>query len=215
MTFQRNKMECGPVQVHCMSFSDFDPGEYLEQLTGLERERFFSFTNLQRQREFVATRILRHNLFGHQHIHYDSVGAPFIEEEGYISISHSKNCVGLALCEEFKVGLDIENIQEKITRVQHKFLSENEKMHLDCDSVSELTKVWSGKECLYKISGRQSLNFRLDLELQKRTENSWIGIIKGNTAFLKTELNIFELENRIISVNITPCERTTSNLFSD
>lgn len=189
-----------------MSFSDFEPLDYLDQLTSNEKERFFAFTNLQRKREFIATRILRHELFGFQHIHYDRVGAPYIEDEGFISISHSKNMVGIAFCKNFKVGLDIENIHPKIENIKHKFLSVDEIEHLNCNSPVELTKVWSGKESLYKISGRKGINFRTDLFLKKKSEEEWEGKIINHNEILTTELNIFELENRIISINTKSCE---------
>ena len=86
-----------------MHFNAFSPADYLDQLTEQEKERFFSFTNVNRQREFVATRILRHRLFGFQHIHYDEHGAPYIEDEGFISISHAPSTVGIALSKDFKI----------------------------------------------------------------------------------------------------------------
>lgn len=212
MIFQRNEYNFGPVSVHLMSFSDFDPSEYLDQLTNLETERFFSFSNIQRKREFVATRILRHELFGFQHIHYDNVGAPFIEGEGFISISHSKNIVGIATCLDFKIGLDIEPINLKIDNIKHKFLSVHEIEKLDCNSIVELTKVWSGKESLYKISETNGINFRTQLFLSKVSEEHWKGIYKNEVNSFSTELNIFEVENRIISINTKACEKL-SNTF--
>lgn len=210
--FQRQEFDFNPVHVHLMSFSDFEPLDYLDQLTSDEKERFFAFTNLQRKREFVATRMLRHELFGFQHIHYDEVGAPYIEDEGFISISHTKNRVGIALCKDFKVGLDLEVIHSKIDNIKHKFLSENEKEQLDCNSSIELTKVWSGKECLYKIAGRKRIDFRTELHLEKRTENEWEGKIINPNEILITDLNIFELDNSIVSINTKPCESRSKKL---
>ena len=173
MIFQRDEYNFGPVAVHLMNFSDFDPSQFLHQLTSIEIERFFSFSNSQRKREFVATRMLRHEIFGFQHVHYDAVGAPFIEGEGFISISHSKNIVGIATCLDFKIGLDIEPISNKIDKIKHKILSIGEVEKLDCSSLVELTKVWSGKESLYKISGTKGINFRTQLELSKVNEEEW------------------------------------------
>ena len=211
--FQRKEFDFNPVQVHLMSFTDFEPLEYIDQLTIDEKERFFGFTNLQRKREFMATRMLRHELFGYQHIHYDLVGAPYIENEGYISISHSKNIVGIALCKEFKVGLDIEGIQPKIENIKHKFLAVSELTHLECNSMIELTKIWSGKETLYKLSGRNGINFRTELELTKNSKENWSGKIINEDHTLTTELNIFELENKIVSVNTTPSEKKPNTLY--
>ncbi len=206
MIFQKKVFDFDSVHVHLMSFSDFDPTDFLDQLTDLEKERYFSFTNLQRKREFVTTRLLRHELFGHQHIHYDAVGAPFIENEGFISISHTKTMVGIAVSQSFKLGLDIEVIHPKIAAIKHKFLSVDELEKLDCESAVELTKVWSGKESLYKLSGRKGIDFKTELLLQKRENNNWFGEIINPNGSVRTDLNIFEEESRIISINTTICE---------
>ena len=101
-------------------------------MTDIETERFFSFKNINRRREFVATRILRHQLFGFQHMHYDSLGAPYIPNEGFISVSHSKNLIGIAVNEEYKVGLDLESHRKNILDLKAKFLSENELTQFNC-----------------------------------------------------------------------------------
>ncbi len=206
MIFQRKEYNFGSVDVHLMEFSDFEISDYLDQLTDIETERFFTFSNIQRKREFIATRILRHELFGFQHIHYDVVGAPFIKGEGFISISHSKNIVGIAVCNEFKVGLDIEPINDKISKIKHKFLSLDEIEKLDCDSTTELTKVWSGKESLYKVSGTKGINFRTELSLIKNEEEKWEGFFINDVHSMRTELSIFEVDKRIISINTCVCE---------
>ena len=134
------------------------------------------------------------------------VGAPFIKGEGFISISHSKNIVGIAGCNEFKVGLDIEPINDKISKIKHKFLSLDEIEKLDCDSTTELTKVWSGKESLYKVSGTKGINFRTELSLIKNEEEKWEGFFINDVHSMRTELSIFEVDKRIISINTCVCE---------
>lgn len=204
--FKKSVFNFGPVSVHLMTFPDFEPADFLDKLTDIETERFFSFSNLQRKREFVATRLLRHDIFGHQHIHYDEIGAPFIKDEGFISISHSKNIVGISICKDFKLGLDIEAIQPKIEKIKHKFLSEEELKQLDCNSLEVLTMVWTGKESLYKVSGTNGINFRTQLFLTQIENNNWLGRIEMDKLNIRTELNIFEHENRIISINTKACE---------
>ena len=210
--FKRNDFSIGKVSVHTLNFSDFDPTIYFDQLTDIEIERFFTFTNSQRKQEFVATRMLRHELFGLNHIHYDAIGAPYIKDEGYISISHTKNCVGIAFCKDFKIGLDIEHIRSRIDNIKHKFLSVRELENFDCNSIIELTKIWSAKESLYKMSGKSGINFRTQLDLEKITDENWRGIIINDDTILSADLKIIEFENKIISVNITNCEKTGNSL---
>ena len=205
--FIRNDFDFGNVNVHIMEFNDFEPSDFLDKLTEIEIERYLSFSHLQRKREFVASRILRHEVVGFEHIHYDSVGAPYIKGEGYISISHTLNTVGIAVSEKFKLGLDIEVIRPKILNIKHKFLSVDELKFIDSESVSELTKVWTAKEALYKVSGRKGINFRTELFLNKKSDQLWEGKIQENDTYLKTDLNIFEHKSNMIAINTSELEK--------
>jgi phosphopantetheinyl transferase len=205
--FIRDDFDFGNVKVHIMEFNDFEPSDFLDNLTEIEIERYLSFSHIQRKREFVASRILRHEVVGFEHIHYDSVGAPYIKGEGYISISHTTNLVGIAVSEKFKLGLDIEVIRPKILNIKHKFLSVEELTFIDSESVEELTKVWTAKEALYKVSGRNGINFRTELFLTKKSEQLWEGKILENDSYLKTQLNIFDYKNCMIAINISELEK--------
>ena len=112
MPFRQEIIQINCIFIHLLSFEEFDPITYLDQLTDQEKDRFFSFGHDKRRREFAATRILRHRVFGFKHIHYDQFGAPYIEDEGYISISHAHGIVGIALCKDFSIGLDLESIDQ-------------------------------------------------------------------------------------------------------
>lgn len=210
--FDKKQILVGNVSTNLLTYSDFEPSDYLDHLTDIETERVFSFTNVSRKREFVATRFLRHELFGFQHIHYDHFGAPFIENEGFISISHSSNIVGISCCNDFKIGLDIEIIRDKIIAIKHKFLSVEEIANMDCNSIIELTKIWSAKEVLYKISGRKGLNFRTELFLSKKNDEIWEGKIANKDHYLSTEIKITEFDDKIVAFNIKGFEKHAYNL---
>lgn len=190
--------------VHLLYFEAFDPQAFLDHLTADEIERFFTFKHINRQREFVATRILRHRLFGFSHIHYNEHGAPYIEEEGFISISHAPGVVGIAVNPTFQVGLDIEPIRPKAHLLKEKFLSDDEKFLFDCNSELEMTKVWSAKEALYKLAGRKQLIFKTDLLLRKKESEIWEGRIIHPNAIVRVELNIFVHANIVITLNDRP-----------
>ena len=205
--FERKDFDLGDVKVYLLDFDDFEPSNFLDNLTEIEIEKYMSFSNINRKREFVATRILRHEVIGFEHIHYDTVGAPYIKGEGYISISHTLNTVGIAVSEKFKIGFDIETIRPKIISIKHKFLSTLELEHIDCNSITELTKVWTAKEALYKMSGRNGINFRTELFLDKITDRLWEGRILVQDYSVITYLNIFEYNNKMISINTSALEK--------
>lgn len=206
MPFTQENIQIKNIEVHLMYFKTFIPIDYLDQLTEQEKERFFSFTNINRQREFVATRILRHRLFGFQHIHYDSHGAPFIENEGFISISHAPGVVGIALSKKFKVGLDIELKRNKAKKLFSKFLSEKEILELDIASEDEMTTAWCLKEVLYKLAGRNKIIFKTDLLLQKKSVDCYNGTIVNLDEKIHVELSTFVRHDLIICFNTDSCK---------
>jgi len=190
------------VNIHLLRYEAFDPTDYLDHLTEQETERYFTFTHIKRKMEFVATRILRHRIFGFTHIQYDVFGAPYIEDEGFISISHAKSVVGIAFSKEFPVGLDLEKIDPRLLKLSSKFLSVEETESLDTSSAREMTKVWSGKEALYKIAGRKGIIFSTELHLSHLEKNLWKGRIHSGDKILHTEISIFTLDDLVVSVNI-------------
>lgn len=208
MVFKRRNIRINDATIYLMWFENFETNEFINQLTTIEKERYFEIKNESRKQEFVATRVLRHEIFGHQHIHYKPHGAPFIKNEGYISISHTKNCVGIALNEDYEVGFDLEYERPNIDKIQHKFISEDEKELFDCDSKLEVTKIWSAKETLYKLAGRNKIDFKTQLQLSKKTDDIWIGNIINLDHKLTTEISIFESNELIISINSSTCEKS-------
>jgi len=210
MKFETQQFSMGTSSIFLLEYSDFDPQELLDHLHPQELERYFSFASEKRKREFVATRYLREQLFGKVHIHYDSVGAPFIPQEGFISISHSDNCVGLMLSKNFKIALDLEDYSPQAKRLHTKFLSEPEKIIFDIESEQEMSICWSAKEVLYKLAGRKGIDFKSELALLSKQASESQLLIKGEIIQhgigLTTEIHIFETGKRIVSFNSTALE---------
>ena len=198
--------------IHLCRYNDFEPTEFMEYLTDIEKQRLLSFKHIRRRREFMATRILRHRAIGFQHINYDHNGAPYIEDEGFISISHSTNEVGLAVNPNFKVGLDLESPRPNVQRLMHKFLSEHEKKTFNISNVMEVCKIWSAKEAMYKLAGRKKIHFKSELLLNKDSDEFWSGRIINDDHDLSVKLNIFEQNNTIISINTESIVRLDKNI---
>jgi phosphopantetheinyl transferase len=201
MPFTQESLQINQISIHLLYYEAFDALEYLAHLTPLEQERFFTFSNPTRQQEFVATRILRHSIFGFQHIHYTDIGSPYIEGAGFISISHCPGVVGIALCHEHTIGLDLEIISGKAKRVCTKFLSEKEFQHFDCDNELEMTRVWSAKEALYKLANRKSILFQNELEVSKSSNEIWQGKIVQPSSVWFFELTTFVHKNFVVTIN--------------
>lgn len=204
MDFRMNQKEFGETRIHFLHYADFDPAVQLHHLTGQELERYHTFHHLKRRREFVATRILRHAILGFEHIHYNAFGAPYIENAGFISISHAENLIGIAFNAKHAVGLDLERVQEKARRLYPKFMNDHEREDFDLGSDREMTACWSAKETLYKLAGRKKILFKEELHLYKTSEDRWQGKIINPTEVLCTDLHIFGYEEYIVSFNVSP-----------
>lgn len=155
--FNFQKVEINGVFVYLASYSDFKIDEKLNFLHPTEKVKFNQFRSEKRQREFLATRILKEHLFPERLINYTKEGAPYIENGPNISISHANNHTAIAICENYKVGLDIEPFGDKAHRLQSKFLNAHEIQLLETASTIEMTRAWSCKEALYKLWEKKKL----------------------------------------------------------
>lgn len=205
--FKFSTINSGKTDIYLLQYDSFDIEDHFEVLTPQELERCLSFGHIRRKREFVATRILRHSIFGFQHIHYNANGAPFLHNGSYISISHCGNTVAIAVNSNFSLGLDLEVPRVNIQTIMHKFLSVEENLLFDCNDHLVVSKIWSCKEALYKLAGRKQILFSSELHLSPITDSEWKGRIINDDHELHVNLNIFERQDLIITINKTPVER--------
>lgn len=133
-----------------------------------------------RYRERAATRVLLHQLLPEYKgiISYAPNGQPLLQNGYYISISHSSNCVAIALHPNCPVGIDIETIRPKIKHIAPRFLSEKEISHLqqfanhEAQLLHHYTVYWCAKEALYKWHGLGKLDFRKHLHINHYNTNN-------------------------------------------
>lgn len=202
--FRTEKINFGEVNVHLLYYTDFNINDYLSCLLPEEIERLNEFSSETRKKEFLATRYLRTQLVGKTPVLYSDIGAPYLSSGDYISISHAKEVVGIASCPSFPIGFDLEPIHEKVLRVKHKFLHPSELVGFDVDDVTELIKIWSAKEALYKLSGSKGLHFTRDLIVEKINATEWKGKILEEITEKTVHLSIQQISNFIVSISTQP-----------
>ncbi len=198
--------------IHLVSYEEFNPLDYTQYLTENEQQRMISFKSISRRMEFTATRILRHKVIGFEQIHYNNNGAPYIKNEGFISISHGKHHVGIAINKSYAIGLDLESQRENILDLRGKFLSAEEKSRFNIDDPKEVTKIWSAKEALYKLAGRKKIHFKSELLLTKENNSVFHGHIVNPDHDLFVKLNNFEHDNTIITINVNKVVKRDRNI---
>lgn len=78
----------------------------------------------------------------------------------YISISHTRGYVAVALHSSCEVGMDIEQYGTRVRKVASRFIrSDEEPAMMEGDEVYALLLHWSAKEALFKLMGVEEVDF--------------------------------------------------------
>lgn len=119
------------------------------------------FTSEFRKHEWLSVRVLLQELTGGgREIAYCPSGKPYLPEGGYISISHTRGYVAVALHPTCEVGVDIEQYADRVKRVASRFIRPDEEPTLQIgDEIYTLLLHWSAKETLYKLMGEEGVDF--------------------------------------------------------
>lgn len=147
------------------------------------------FSSEFRRVEWTAVRVLLYTVLDRQvHISYNDQGAPLLPgyEGLHISISHTKGYVAIALSESVPVGIDVEQIErieertnvfddkEKLPRVEKvrtRFMRDDE----CAETTIGLLLHWSAKETLFKVLGREGVNFVDEMQVSPFDETQYEG----------------------------------------
>lgn len=115
----------------------------------------------KRKKEFLSARILLRKLLPDVSISYNIHGAPELENDKFISISHSQDLTAIIIGRS-KVGIDVEKIREKTLRVSSKFIPKNAHKLI---SKEKATLIWCCKEAIYKWYEKGKINFIEDIKI--------------------------------------------------
>ncbi|HNU87135.1 MAG TPA: 4'-phosphopantetheinyl transferase superfamily protein [Ferruginibacter sp.] len=96
---------------------------------------------------------------------------PYLEDEPFhFSISHCGDYAAALVSKEYRVGVDVELVNDKILQIQKKFMSEGEKKMFNeqgsMNNVQYATLCWSVKESVFKWWGKGSVDFKRGMVLQ-------------------------------------------------
>jgi len=138
-------------------------------LTEGEKLLYQSFRNNLRKKHWLACRALLRHLLDPvlPEISYDLNGKPFlISGSHHISVSHAGEFAAAVYAENGSVGIDIEQLKERIERVKERFMLEREIASVNPEHrLEHLYLYWCGKEALYKLHGKPDLDFRNDIHI--------------------------------------------------
>jgi len=141
-----------------------------EQITLIESDNteFEKIVSEKRKLEFLGIRVALKSLLGKEiKIQYDNEGKPHLLDGSYqISVSHTNNWIAVMAHPTQKVGIDIECPTDKIRNLYTRFLSVTEQKELsEGNDTRQLLLAWSAKEALYKIIGKEAIDFANQLRI--------------------------------------------------
>jgi 4'-phosphopantetheinyl transferase len=143
---------------------DFHTLYAMVRLDRAEKARLASFRSNSRKLEWLSVRALIRSMQGPDaQITYNTDNKPFLNGgAGNISISHSRNLTAILVSPDKRVGIDLEYMSGKISRLGHKFMNSNESVtDIAKDKKFHLYLHWCAKEALYKIIDKQQdVNFK-------------------------------------------------------
>ena len=160
----------------------------LPDADSVQNEAEQQFTSEFRRVEWTAVRVLLYTVLDRQvHINYNDQGAPLLPDyEGlHISISHTKGFVAIALSESDVVGIDVEQIERldttnqfddkekmpRVEKVRSRFMGNDEY----AETIVGMLLHWSAKETVFKVLGREGVDFHDDLKVQPFDETQYEG----------------------------------------
>lgn len=125
---------------------------------------------------------------------------PFLPKEQYhFSISHSGDYAAAIVSSTQRVGIDAEMVTDRVYRIKHKFLHQEELASINhlsgTDLIEQLTILWGVKEAMFKWWGRGDVDFSEVMRTQY-FKLSPTGII--NAQFQKNEFKqLLQLNYRL------------------
>lgn len=169
--------------------------ESREQLKALlpheKTEAVGKYASIVHQKQYLAKQILLHRTHLDKHIHYLTSGKPVLNDDQYISISHSDSYVVIAVSSQ-PIGIDIEKPNPKLIKINSRFKHPDDKLPALISEPAQLQYLWTAKESIYKLAGIAGLNFKNDIRLLSFNQFDTSG-----TALLKNRQKIKLFFNKL------------------
>lgn len=183
---------------------DYDTLLSTVNLDEADMELLNSFGNHKRKLEWLSVRNLVVDMVAPgTKIIYNRDRKPFLMGNSYnISISHSNNLTSILLSKNKRVGIDLEFMSHKISRLEFKFINQLEYITNDkALKKYHLYIHWCAKEAMYKICDKQEINFRENLTVspfEPADEGVTNGELKNRIRYEKFKLHYFKINNYVV-----------------
>ncbi|MCG2610897.1 4'-phosphopantetheinyl transferase superfamily protein [Flavobacterium sp. SM15] len=139
---------------------DFDWLFRETRLKDVSLARLEGMKSKSHQKGFLSVRmLLQHCGYSDFDLYYDQLGKPHLKDGTHISISHSFDFSAIVLSEK-NIGLDIEQVKEKVLRIAPRFMNVSHLEHLtEADQTKKATVIWGIKEAIFKLKNEIGISF--------------------------------------------------------
>ena len=170
--------------------------------TPADKIAYDKITSLTRKKEWLAVRVLLNEVLGFwPQITYTETGKPLLQNHTrHLSVSHSKEMVGILLCTNPYAGVDIEKTDRSIEKISTRFLSveEQEQLNRKPESFSRVL-YWCAKEAIFKAVSESNILFSKQIFIAEVNNDGTIkGHFKSESEELDFILNYMELDKHMI-----------------
>lgn len=140
-------------------------GEQLERgATEEELQSVEGISSQSRRAERLAWRSLLRSILPTAQVEYLSSGKPEIKNSQYkhISVSHCRDFVAVAIATK-PCGVDVERYDRNFERVRSRYMTAEEQSLSEDEHWAAV--VWCAKEAMYKMAGREGVDFKRDMQI--------------------------------------------------
>ena len=173
-----------------------------QQLDYVDYNEFSKLVSDKRKKEYLGVRVALKFLLGVEKIiQYDTERKPSLSDNSFqLSVSHSGSWIAVMVHPIRAVGIDIEVPTPKIQNIYKRFLNETEQAAFsNGDNLNQLLLAWSGKEALYKIIGKEAVDFANQLHLFP-FENKKEGTFNAEHIPTKQKYQLHYIQNELYTL---------------
>jgi len=157
-----------------------------------------------RTMQWMAARVLIQELYKEDglQIKKNKFGKPHLKHsDKHISITHCGDYAAAIISDNDSAGIDLEKVNPRILRVGHKFaVSEEKEILAKHTPEMALHIIWGVKESLYKLYGRQEIDFIENLKIVGVKENVVLSSISKGAFSAQVEME-YEMHNEFLLVH--------------
>ncbi len=141
------------------------------QLNAHEKAYVEQLSHGKRHLHWLGTRVLLRKMLNTEEYidsRVDEHGKPYLVDIPYhISLSHSFDYAAVMISKTRPVGIDIEQVKDKVERIAHKFMRPQEMAFIkDQHKIQQLYVCWCAKEAVYKCYGQKEVSFADNISLE-------------------------------------------------